>query len=269
MQVIDKLSGELEMKRLGWPGIASVFARSFLTYSLVSLGEFEKARQIISRAIEQVRLSVIHIPAGTAYVGQGFYQLAIGKSKEAIKSFEVAYRISQRDNVIMLLSIAFLGAAYAQGRTTGRCTCAAVGSRAEGYVWTSSLHADSLITWPWLRLTSPWVHCHLRRRLSAAPRKLLRRAQAPGLSGRALQIRANIAAKDPAATADDICAIYQRAIDIARPCGMRPLIAQCLAGMAQAHEAAGDVAAAADYDNQARQLFDELGLPPDSPMRRQ
>jgi hypothetical protein len=69
-------------------------------------------------------------------------------------------------------------------------------------------------------------------------------------------------------TADGICAMYQRAIDIARPCGMRPRIAQSLAGMAQACEAAGDIAAAADYGNQARPLFDELGLPPDSPMRR-
>ena len=41
---------------------------------------------------------------------------------------------------------------------------------------------------------------------------------------------------------------------------MRPLIGQCLAGMAQACEAAGDIAAAADYRNQARQFFDELGL---------
>jgi hypothetical protein len=72
-----------------------------------------------------------------------------------------------------------------------------------------------------------------------------------------------------AVTVDGICAIYQRAIDLARPCGMRPLIAQRLAGMAQACAAAGDIAAAADYDNQARQLFDELGLPPGSPMRRQ
>ena len=55
MQVLDKLSGELEMKRLVWPGIASVVVRSFWAYSLVSLGEFEKARQITCRAIEQVR----------------------------------------------------------------------------------------------------------------------------------------------------------------------------------------------------------------------
>jgi hypothetical protein len=77
-------------------------------------------------------------------------------------------------------------------------------------------------------------------------------AQALAYLASALEIRASITARDPAATADSICAIYQRAIDITRPCGMRPLIAQCLAGMAQACEAAGDVAAAGGYGNQAR-----------------
>jgi hypothetical protein len=37
--------------------------------------------------------------------------------------------------------------------------------------------------------------------------------------------------------------------------------------MAQACKAAGDVAAAADYDNQARRIFDELGLPLNSRAR--
>ena len=94
-------------------------------------------------------------------------------------------------------------------------------------------------------------------------------AQAPAYQAAALQIHGSVAAKDPAMKPDGICAIYRHAIDVARPCGMRPLIAQCLAGMAQACEAAGDVAAAADYGNQARKLFDEMGMPPDSPMRRQ
>jgi hypothetical protein len=75
----------------------------------------------------------------------------------------------------------------------------------------------------------------------AADEELAEKAQALADLASALEIHGRIAARDLAATADSICAIYQRAIDIARPCGMRPLIAQCLAGMAQAHEAAGDI----------------------------
>jgi hypothetical protein len=41
---------------------------------------------------------------------------------------------------------------------------------------------------------------------------------------------------------------------------MRPLIGQCLAGIAKACEAAGEVATAADYSEQAQHIFDELRL---------
>jgi hypothetical protein len=42
---------------------------------------------------------------------------------------------------------------------------------------------------------------------------------------------------------------------------MRPLIGQCLAGIAKAWEAAGEVATAADYSEQAQHTFDELRQP--------
>ena len=74
------------------------------------------------------------------------------------------------------------------------------------------------------------------------------------------RIRGRIEAADPASGARAACAFYQRAIDIARPLGLRPLIAHSLVGMAEACEAAGDGAAAATHREQARLLFDELGL---------
>ena len=43
---------------------------------------------------------------------------------------------------------------------------------------------------------------------------------------------------------------------------MRPLMAQCLAAIAKVCEAAGEVATAADYNEQAQRVFDELKLPP-------
>ena len=42
---------------------------------------------------------------------------------------------------------------------------------------------------------------------------------------------------------------------------MRPLIGQSPAGIAKACEAAGEVASAADYSEQAQHIFDELRLP--------
>jgi hypothetical protein len=52
-------------------------------------------------------------------------------------------------------------------------------------------------------------------------------------------------------------AFYERAIEFARPRGLRPLVAQCLAGMAEAWHVEGDVVTAADYKAQAQLVFDE------------
>jgi class 3 adenylate cyclase/tetratricopeptide (TPR) repeat protein len=268
MHVMDKLPAELETKRLGWAGPASVFARSYWAYSLVSLGEFEKARQTISRAIEQTHLVRDPISAGTAYVVQGYYHLAIGNSREAIKSFEVACRTSTHDSANMFLSSTFLGAAHTQaGRSTDALALLLAAEQKNMYVRHSFFGPLYFMALAQTHLAMGALS--LAEAAIGQAEKRAEDSQALGLLADAIRIRANIAMRDPAATVGQVCALYQRAIDIARPCGMRPLIAQCLAGMAQAFEAAGDTAAAADYGDQARKLFDELGLPPDSPMRRQ
>jgi class 3 adenylate cyclase/tetratricopeptide (TPR) repeat protein len=268
-QVIDSLSGELELHRLGWPAIPSFVTRGVLTWSLVSLGEFKKARQTMSRAIEQVRLVRDPHSIAYAYVGKGLYQSAIGKSKEAIESFESAHSVAQRAGYNLRLVIGFLGMAYAQGGRPADALALLLEAERNGAYGSGDIHN-------WTQHHMALAQTHLA--MGALPlaqaaigraEEIAERAQASAYLAAAIQIHGNIAAKDPTATAGAVCATYQRAIDIARPCGMRPLIAQSLAGMAQACEAAGDVAAAADYDNQARRLFDELGRRPDSPMRHQ
>jgi tetratricopeptide (TPR) repeat protein len=202
-------------------------------------------------------------------MGQGLYQSAIGKVATAIESFEAAYRVTRHADSIMQGLIAYLGAAYAQGGRPTDALALLLEAEQNARYGRGNVHN-------WAHHYMAVAQAHLAMNALPLAQAAISRAEeiAEGTQGlallaAALQIHGKIAASDPAATADSICAIYQRAIDIARPCGMRPLIAQSLAGMAQACEAVGDVAAAADYDDQARQLFDELGWPPDSPMRRQ
>jgi tetratricopeptide (TPR) repeat protein len=78
----------------------------------------------------------------------------------------------------------------------------------------------------------------------------------------ALRVRGAIEAADPASSAEAARDCYLGAIEIARPRGLRPLMAQCLAGLAESCSAAGDEAAAARHKEEARGLFDELGLTP-------
>ena len=70
-EIIDSLPGELQLKRFGWPGIPSVLSRGLLTWSLVTLGDFERARRTKDEAmalVERIRepYSMVY-----AYMGQG------------------------------------------------------------------------------------------------------------------------------------------------------------------------------------------------------
>ena len=92
---MTSLTGERELNRFGWPGIASIMTLGFLTWSLVMLGEFEKARQAASRAmalVDRIRdhESVVAYSKAYAYWGFGLYQSATGQVQAAIDSFEAA-----------------------------------------------------------------------------------------------------------------------------------------------------------------------------------
>ena len=51
-ELVKTLSGDLEVKRLGWTGYPSVFARTFLGNSLLELGQLEAAHEVITRGVE-------------------------------------------------------------------------------------------------------------------------------------------------------------------------------------------------------------------------
>jgi class 3 adenylate cyclase/tetratricopeptide (TPR) repeat protein len=262
--IIDNLVGDLELKRYGWPGIPSILARGILTWSLVTLGEFDRAKQIADRASELVDYirepySAAAYSRAYAHMGQGLVQLAVGRVQAAIASFEAAHRIIWQADLILPLAADFLGAAYTQG---GRPRDALA----------LLLEAERSVV---KRLGDHVVYHHVA--LAEAHLALGDLTEARTAIGRAQDIaeragelahlahifclRGSIVAADPASDARAACAHYQRAIELARPRGLRPLVAQCLAGMAKACEVAGDVANATNYSEQAQHVFDELGLP--------
>lgn len=262
-QLIESLPEKLDLRRFGWTGIPTVLVRGFLTWSFVLLGEFDKARQTMLIAIDQVRSVRDAYSAAFAYMAQGVYQSAASNPKAAIWSLEKACYLLQKTGVALPISTAFLGAAYVRGGRAGDALSlllTAEGSEAFGSgsirVW-APYHYNAL------------AEAHLATGASAPALAAVRRAeeiaeesQALAVLADSLRIRASIVARDSDAPAEEICALYQRAIDIGEPCGLRPLIAQSLAGMARACEGAGDKGAAADYDERTRKILDELGLSP-------
>jgi tetratricopeptide (TPR) repeat protein len=194
-------------------------------------------------------------------MAQGIYQSATSKPNDAIESLERACYLLQKVGVALPMSTAFLGAAYVRG---GRAN--------DALVLLLAAESDGTFGSGGIRIWAPYhynalAQAHIAMGASAPALAAVRRAeeiaeetQALAVLADSLRIRAGIAAQDPAARPDHVCALYQRAIDIGGPCGMRPLIAQCLAGMARACEGAGHIVAAADYDDRARRIFTELEL---------
>ncbi len=68
---------------LAGPAFRAMLARSLLTWSLVSLGEFEKRARPQKHAMALIKAFANPIPGAFAYVGQGLYQAAIGRTKAA------------------------------------------------------------------------------------------------------------------------------------------------------------------------------------------
>ena len=128
-QLIEDLPDKLDMRRFGWMGIPTVLVRSFLTWSLLSLGEFDKAQQTMSRAIEQVRLVRDGYSAAYAYLAQGGYQLATSKPKAAInvigKGLLSPAESRRRPPDFDCIS----GRCLCPRWASRRCACAAVGGR--------------------------------------------------------------------------------------------------------------------------------------------
>ena len=258
--IIDSLPGELELKRFGWPGIPSMLSRGLLTWSLVTLGDFDQARQIKDRAMELIGHIREPYSMAYAYLGEGLYHTAVGQTDAAIGSFEAAHRLTQQSDIVLPIATAWLGAAYAQGGRPHDALALLLEAERKGAYRSGGLYNA-------IHHSMALAQAHLAAGDMPSAQTAIDRAQeiaeqAGELAHLAavLRVRGSIEAADPASGAHAAYACYQRAVDLARPRGLRPLIAHSLAGMADACAAAGDAAAAATHRDQARLLFDELGL---------
>jgi tetratricopeptide (TPR) repeat protein len=195
-----------------------------------------------------------------AHIGEGLYQSGIGHTPAAIAAFEAAHRITQQADIVLPIATAWLGAAYAQGGRPRDALALLMEAERKGAYRFGGLYNA-------IHHYMALAQAHLA--VGALPEAQTAIGRAQEIAEQAgelahvasvFQIRGSIEAADPASGVEAACACYHRAIDIARPLGLRPLIAHSLAGMADACEAAGDEPAAAAHREQARILLDELGL---------
>ncbi|MEZ5652467.1 MAG: hypothetical protein R3E87_18160 [Burkholderiaceae bacterium] len=82
-QIVSAFDGELRLKRLGWVGLPSVFARTYLGSALTNLGEFQRAATVLQEGLEIAELS--EQPYSQVFVAEelAFMKLWMGESRQA------------------------------------------------------------------------------------------------------------------------------------------------------------------------------------------
>ena len=261
-EIIASLGGDLELRRFGWPGIPSLLTRGLLTWSLVSLGEFEQARIVKDRAMALVDRVREPYSLTYAYMGQGLYEAGIGHHDAAVASFETAHRITQQSDIVLPIAGAWLGAAYVQAGRPGDALALLLEAERKG-----SFRSGGIYNWihHYKALAQAQLAAgDLEEAYAAIGRaeELATRASELGHLAEALCIRGDIEAADPAAGPAIAADSYRRALEIARARDMRPLVARCLTELALSCTAAGDAAAATRHADEARRLMVDLGLVP-------
>lgn len=264
--IVTSLTGERELNRFGWPSIPSILTLALLTWSLVTLGEFERVSQTAGRAmalVDRIRDhdSVMASSKINAYWGFGVYQSAIGQVQPSIASFETAHLFARQTDVTFAFSTAWLASTYSQGGRESEALALLLDAQKKKIARSSG----RLFELPhYMALAESHLALgavgEARTAIGRAHEIAEQRGELANLA-QAFRLRGSIEAADLASDARATSVWYERAIELARPRGLRPLVAQCLAGIAEAWQVEGDLAAAADYRAQAQRIFDELGVP--------
>lgn len=101
--ILKSLSGDMEVRRLGWSGYPSVFSRTFYGNSLVELGRLGEAGEVIQRGVEIA--DGAHHPYSQVmiYETYGYYLLATGEFDKATQALEMVLGIAEQFAILTML----------------------------------------------------------------------------------------------------------------------------------------------------------------------
>ncbi len=112
--LLDMLGSQFETKRMGWAGLPSVFARTFLGNSLVELARYDEAFEAIQRGVEVAEQTNQPYSLAMIYDTLGYYYLSTHAWDMAREVLEKGLAISRHNAVLTMIPAisAKLGAAY-------------------------------------------------------------------------------------------------------------------------------------------------------------
>jgi tetratricopeptide (TPR) repeat protein len=239
-----------------------LLVRCFLTRALAELGRFEEGAVYGEEALRLAEAERVAFGLVTALAGLGSLHLRRAAPERAVPLLERGLDICRSYDINNWRPTigASLGAAYAAiGRADEaiRLAKAAVdldsemGLTATLSLWRVYLGEAYLAAG---RLSE--AHTEARRALVEC-----RERKERGYEAWALYLLGRIGGRQGPRDAEEARTSYRRALTLAEPLGMRPLVARCLAGLARLSDGTDDAAMASAYGERARRLAVELGVP--------
>jgi tetratricopeptide (TPR) repeat protein len=260
-QVVASLDGDLARESFGMIAFSSVWARSWLAWSLAELGDFDEALALGEEAVE---IATAGNHAGSrlqALFGVGIFSVIQGRLDRAIPALEQGLVLARLESFPFFLPF-IMGPLSAAYLLAGRIdTAVTMLEQTIERAASMRLAAHEALRLTWLG------HAHLLagRRDTALEhaRRALAIAGERGERGQLAYVQrllAAIAAKGEKPDVRAVDAAFREARDLAETLGMRPLAAHCLVGLGRLHLRAGSADLGREHLSAAGARYAAMGM---------
>ncbi len=258
-QIVASLQGDLVHEHFGMAAFPSVWARSWLSWSLAERGEFAEGAAV-SQEAARIAESAEHPYSRAQFAfGLGTLYVIQGRDDRAIPLLEQGLVVARMANIPFLspFLIGPLGAAYALAGEPARAVELLEQAVEQGI--SMKLRAHHALRLAWLARARLLLGRHepavdqARRAL-----ELARECKERGQQAYAHLVLGDIAAAGE--NPDDAEASYREALSLAEALGMRPLGARCRLGLGLLHQRAGERQRAREDLAAAAAQFGAMGM---------
>jgi tetratricopeptide (TPR) repeat protein len=259
---IAMLSPHEVYEHLGLSAPASVFDRSWLVLSLAHLGKFREAAEHEREAIRLAEPTQHAYTLGRAYYAGGMLHLIKGEWEEARVRIDRWIAVARSGKVIVHIVPAVASAAWVLmqlGQSTD-----ALPLLAEGETLITDLESSGGL------LHRDWAYHALGRAclLFGRPDEAQRLGDKafatssghPGFSAYALHLLGDVAAHSDRFDSELGNTYYRRALALAEPRGMRPLVAHCHLGLGKLYRRTGKREQAQEHLATATTMYREMDM---------
>jgi tetratricopeptide (TPR) repeat protein len=247
---------------LGASAPASVYDRHWLVMSFAQLGRFAEAAEYEAQAIRLAVPTEHAFTIGQAHRAAGTLHLLKGDWTKALSLFEQGIAVAREGNVVIQLPYAVASSAWALaqlGETTEALDRLRKGEQlVDRY---AAREIVSNLSWAYHALgRTCLLLSQLNEAQSLADHAVESSAGHQGFMAHALHLLGDIATHPNRFDAEPGEAYYHKALALAEPRGMRPLIAHCHLGLGKLYRRTGKQKQTKEHLNTATTLFREMEM---------